>query len=146
MKLLSKSELSLAKRPALHPLVDNDRNSDQTRPIPNDKVAKVTSVRGGLWSRTLGLEFSKDRFSNPLKSPLTRSITSTTSSWLSSSWKPAAKLVIHETKNLQAECAAMMTSGTVDIQTHLHQGVLNARISLEFRGRTSHRYKPHHPI
>lgn len=35
-------------------------------------------------------------FSKPLKSPLTRSVTSTTSSWLSSSWKPAAWLVIHE--------------------------------------------------
>ena len=34
--------------------------------------------------------------SKPLKSPLTRSVTSTTSSWLSSSWKPAAKLVMHE--------------------------------------------------
>ncbi len=39
---------------------------------------------------------AKIAFTKPLKLPLICSVTSTTSSWLSSDWKPAAKFVIAE--------------------------------------------------
>ena len=70
--------------------------------IPVPKTAKLNLVDLGndvigFIPRAIIIESSaRIAFSNPLKSPLTRSVTSTTSSWFNSSWKPAAKLVIHE--------------------------------------------------
>ena len=59
-----------------------------------------------------------------------RSVTSTTSSWFNSSCKPAAKLEIHEIpRTFKSECAATITSGTVDIPTASAPNDLKARIS-----------------
>lgn len=90
----------LGRKPTLaRLLIDNDR---PFRPdpslFPKRESLTADAIRKAGFGVVLSSSYNSARIalSKPLKSPLTRSVTSTTSSWLSSSWKPAAKLVIHE--------------------------------------------------
>ena len=68
--------------------------------------------------------------SKPLKSPLTHSATSITSSWLISYLKPVVQLVIHKIpRSFKPEQATTITSGAVDIPTTSVPSILQVRIS-----------------
>ena len=100
LEIAGADQTVLGRKPTLaHLLIDNDR---PFRPdpflFPKRQSLTADAIRKASFGVVLSSAYNSARiaFSKPLKSPLTRSVTSTTSSWLSSSWKPAAKLVIHE--------------------------------------------------
>ena len=75
--------------------------------------------------------------SKPLKSPLTHSATSITSSWLISYFKPVVQLVIHKIpRSFKPEQATTITSGAVDIPTTSVPSILQVRISTRVQIRT----------
>lgn len=74
-------------------LIDNGR---QFQPdlflFPMRQSLEAGAIHMAVFGDAFSWHYNSARIalSNPLKLPLTRSVTSTTSSWLSSSWKPAA--------------------------------------------------------
>lgn len=60
--------------------------------FPMRQSLEAGAIRMAVFGDAFSWHYNSARvaLSNPLKLPLTRSVTSTTSSWLSSSWKPAA--------------------------------------------------------